>query len=274
MRPPKTFDVICAGEALWKLAPNGVGLRPGGGAVTVALALARSGLQVGLATVLTDDELGRRRLAAVGAAGVDAGGVVLARPRAGLGLLLVDSSGGANSHPKDVMEQPPLEVPPEWSAKVLLLSGLSPVVAHAAALCRAARAARRAGTFVLIDFNASLHAWAGHDPRTIRMVLREVDAARCSVADLAVLGMDVAMVRDALPKAAELVVSDGSASAIGAGDLFTAGLCAELARAGVPGESAEARWHRAVQGGRAASSRGASGGSTLPRARVLGDVAR
>ena len=41
------------------------------------------------------------------------------------------------------------------------------------------------------------------------MVLREVDAARCSVADLAVLGMDVAMARAALRPRAVLVVSDG-----------------------------------------------------------------
>jgi 2-dehydro-3-deoxygluconokinase len=63
-RRPKQFDVVCAGEALWKLAtPKGpsakdlarMHLRPGGGAVVVALALAREGLRVGLATVLTED---------------------------------------------------------------------------------------------------------------------------------------------------------------------------------------------------------------------------
>ncbi|MEO6576004.1 MAG: PfkB family carbohydrate kinase, partial [Polyangiaceae bacterium] len=65
------FDVICAGEALWKLeerdAPFAIEptlrLRPGGGAVNAALTLARQGLHVGLATVLGDDSFGRALLA-------------------------------------------------------------------------------------------------------------------------------------------------------------------------------------------------------------------
>ncbi|XXR88225.1 hypothetical protein WME96_43635 [Sorangium sp. So ce406] len=46
-----TLNVICAGEALWDLAPPGgtsLRFRPGGGAVNAAVALARSGLRVGL----------------------------------------------------------------------------------------------------------------------------------------------------------------------------------------------------------------------------------
>jgi len=285
----KTFDVICAGEALWKLAAQGplstspsLRLRPGGGALNVALALANEGLRIGLATVLTDDELGRRCFDKVAARGVDVGGVELARPHAG--LVVVDASGGARQVLAEVAEQPPLEVPVGWSAQVLLLSGLSPVLSHAAALCKAARAARRKGTFVLIDFNASLHAWAGRDPRTIDMVLREVDAARCSLADLAVLGMDVAKVRAALRKRAVLIVSDGAGGAVatgpfgevafvppeaiplapsGAGDAFTAALCAELARPGEPGESASARWHRALRRGHAAAKARAGIGAPL-----------
>jgi pfkB family carbohydrate kinase len=164
--------------------------------VDVALALAREGRRVGLATVLADDAAGRAWFERIAEAGVDVGGVTLARPRTG--FVLVDASGGANQVPTDVEEQPPLEVPEAWTSELLLLSGLSPVVSHAAALCKAARAARRKGTLVLLDFNASLHAWAGRDARTIRMVLREVDAARCSLADLAVVGLDVAMVRELL----------------------------------------------------------------------------
>jgi 2-dehydro-3-deoxygluconokinase len=276
----RRFDVICAGEALLKLtprvgSPSGVGLRPGGGAVNVALALARHGLRVGLATVLTDDEFGRTSLEKIAAAKVDVGGVALARPRAG--YVLVDSSGGARQVPSVGAEEAPLEVPAGWSSRLMVLSGLSPVVSHAAALCKAARAARRDGALVLIDFNASLHVWVGRDPRTIRMVLREVDVARCSFADLAVLGMDVAMVRAALRPTAVLLVSDGLGGAVatgpfgeaalapsaavplppnGAGDAFTAAVCAELTRPGEPGESPAALWHRALRrGGAAAGAR-------------------
>jgi 2-dehydro-3-deoxygluconokinase len=270
------FDVICAGEALWKLAPAGVSdrasagvrLRPGGGAVNVALALARQGLRVGLATVLADDEFGRRSVERIAAAGVDVGGVALARPRAG--FVLVDASGGASQLPGVTEEEPPLEVPARWSSQVLVLSGLSPAVSHAAALCRAARHARRDGALVLIDFNASLHVWVGRDPRTIRMVLREVDVARCSFADLAVLGMDVVTARAALRRSAVLVVSDAAGGAVatgpfgevafagreaiprtpsGAGDACTASLCAELTRPGQPGESPSALWYRALRRG-------------------------
>jgi 2-dehydro-3-deoxygluconokinase len=276
---PRRFDVICAGEALLKLAPvadrrsSGMRLRPGGGAVDVALALAREGLRVGLATVLTDDELGRRSLERIAASNVHVGGVALARPRAG--FLLVDSSGGAKQVPTIAEEEAPLEVPVGWSSRMMVLSGLSPVVSHAAALCKAARAARRDGALVLIDFNASLHVWVGRDPRTIRMVLREVDVARCSYADLAVLGMDVATVRGALRPTAVLVVSDGAGGAVatgpfgevavapreaiplrprGAGDAFTAAVCAELTRPGEPGESPSSLWYRALRRGHAAAS--------------------
>lgn len=276
----KRFDVICAGEAPWKVAMSDgrvsggspvVRLRPGGGAVNVALALARERLRVGLATVLADDEPSRRSVQRIAACSVDVDGVALAPPRHG--FVLVDASGQASHLPWGPQDEAPFEIPAGWSSRVLLLSGLSPVVAHAAALCKAARAARRQGTLVLVDFNASLHAWAGHDPRTIAMVLREVDVARCSLADVAVLGTDVATVRAALRPGAVLVVSDATRGALatgpfgevtcvpprvlahpphGAGDAFTAAICAELVRRGDPGESANALWDRALRRAHAA----------------------
>jgi sugar/nucleoside kinase (ribokinase family) len=127
---------------------------------------------------------------------------------------------------------------------------------------------------VLLDSNVSFYAWAGHDPRTIRMVLREVDVARASLADLAVLGMDLATVRAALRPGAVLVVSDESSGAVatgafgevsfasrgatapggsGRGDAFTAGVCVELLRRREPGESASAAWRRALERGHAAA---------------------
>ena len=124
----------------------------------------------------------------------------------------------------------------------------------------------------MLDFDASLHAWAGRDARTIRMVLREVDVARCSLANLAVLGMDAASVRAALRPSAVLVMDHGDGAvasgpfgdvafvpeaahrlrARGAGDAFTAAICAELVRAGEPGEGPDARWFRALRRGHAA----------------------
>ena len=239
--------------------------------MNVALALARQGLRVGLATVLTDDEFGRTGLKKIAAAKVDVGGVALARPRTG--FVLVDSSGGAKQVPSFAEEDAPLEVPAGWSSRIMVLWGLSPVVSHAAALCKAARGARRDGALVLVDFNASLHVWVGRDPRSIRMVLREVDVARCSYADLAVLGMDMATVRAALRPTAVLLVNDEMGGAVatgpfgvaapggagplppnGSGDAFTAAVCAELTRPGEPGETASSLWHRALRRGHAAMS--------------------
>ena len=274
--PAATFDVLCAGETSWKLADpdeppdtprsgtKAIPLRPGGGSVHVAAALAREGLCVGLATVLTDDAVGRRSLDALVHAGVDARGVVLAPPKAG--FLMVGAGGRARRVVPDEDSEPPFVIPPRWSARVLVLSGLLPVVEHAAAICRAARSARRGGALVVVDFNASLQMWAGRDPRTINSLLREVDVARCSIADLAVLGMDPAGTRAALRSSAVLVVSDGVGGAVatgpfgearvvpapprpaprGAGDAFTAGLCAALVRRPPRGESPGALWHRVL----------------------------
>ncbi len=269
--------MICFGAVSWKLVPAGgpsaagrtggapgVRLRSGGGAGNVAVALAKEGLKVGLAAELGDDAFGRFTRQQIAAHRVDTSAVAFAKPR--VGLVLTDASGGATL-PAYAEREQLLEVPEAWSSRLLLLSGLSPVVSHAAALCKAARTARRQGTLVVLDFNASLHPWAGHDPRTIRMVLREVDVARCSVADRAVLGMERDAVRAALRPGAVLVAEDAGGRTIatgpfgevavrgermrvrpnGTGDAFVAALCAELLRRGDPGESPNARWHRALQ---------------------------
>jgi 2-dehydro-3-deoxygluconokinase len=272
----KRFDVICAGETQWKLADGpprgGLRLRPGGGAVNVALALAREGLRVGLATVLSDDGLGRESLEKIAAAGIDVGGVTLAAP--GVRSPLLDATGRPRPASLAHGDEEAFEVPGAWASQILLLSGLSPVVPHAAALCKAARAARRSGALVVIDFNASLHIWSGRDPRTVRMVLREVDVARCSYADLAVLGMDIATARAALRESAVSIVSDGRGGAVatgpfgeahvvargpadrrpqGAGDAFTAAICSELTRPREAGASPEALWDAALRRGHAAT---------------------
>ncbi len=279
--PTRSFDVICAGEALWNLGgPGGVlattstalRLRPGGGAAHVALALARRGLSVGLATVLADDTFGRALFERIAAAGVDAGGVALARPRAG--LVFVEGTGAARDIVSYREEERPVAVPAGWSSQVLLLSGLSPSVPHGAALCKAARAARRIGSIVVIDVNARWHLWAGHDARAIRTALREADVVRCSAEDLLALDLDEATVRAWMRPTAVLVASNAAGDAwatgpfgkvtqaprsrtalgpTGAGDAFSAAICAELARAGDPREPGEL-WERALERGQAAAA--------------------
>lgn len=265
----KSFDVVCVGEMTWKVASPAGDLRPSGGPLNIALRLRRLGLRVGLSTVLPDDARGRTAFGTASELGVDVSGVTFAPTRSG--LVVVDARGDANELPAALADTPPFEVPSGWSSKLLLLSGLSPVVSHAAALCKAARRARRDGSVVLIDFDAALNVWAGGDARTIRMVLREVDVARCSIADLAVLGMDAESVRAALRKSATLVVSEpgGRTSAIGpfgevtigarpsagkevlfrtgGGDALLAGICAELTARAEATESPASLWNRALR---------------------------
>ncbi|WP_437547674.1 PfkB family carbohydrate kinase [Sorangium sp. So ce367] len=272
-----TLDVICAGEALWDLAPPGgasLRFRPGGGAVNAAVALARSGLRVGLAAALGDDAPGRALLARVAAAGVDVAGVALIPTRQGL-ILLEDTGGARHMVAHRAEDELPLSVPEGWAAPVLLLSGISPALAPIAALCRAARAARRTGTVVVVDLNARWRLWAGRDPRVLHALLREADVVRCSAADLAGLGLDDAQVRAAMRPSATLVLTQGAGAAraagpfgeialappvvaetraAGAGDAFTAAICAEIARAGDHGPERPDLWTRAIQRGHAAAS--------------------
>ncbi|HSO32321.1 MAG TPA: PfkB family carbohydrate kinase [Labilithrix sp.] len=275
LRTPRSFDVLCAGEALWRLAEgeDALRLRPGGGAVKAAFALARQGLRVGLSTVLADDMAGRALIAKLAARGVDVGGVELAHPSSG--LVLTEGRGGARQVVSFREEEQPIAIPAGWTSQVLLLSGMSPVVAHGAALCRAARAARRAGSVVVVDVNASWHMWKGRDPRNIRMVLREADVVWCSAEDLFGLNLDLPSLRAALRPDAVLVLSDAEGSAratgpfgevvrgpreaglvapLGDGDAFTAAICAELALAGHTAEHHGSLWARALDRGHAVAA--------------------
>ena len=260
------FDVICAGEALWRTsaAPRAVRL-PRAGLFEVARRLARSEVRVGLATVVEDDRAGRAALAELTSLGVDTSGVQLAAARRE--LVIVDAAGAqcAVTSEQDGAGVTDFEVPREWSSRVLLLSGLSPVTAQLAAYCKAARSARRRGALVVLDVVGSLRRWAGRDARMIAMVLREADVVRCSLLDLAVLGTDPAAVRASLRASATLVVHDDAATtASGAfgevrvrttdpssaahAEACTAAICAEHARPKRLAETASARWHRILGG--------------------------
>jgi sugar/nucleoside kinase (ribokinase family) len=253
-----SFEVICAGEPLWKadgLAPPSARAA----IVDVARMLARREFRVGLAIVVDDDKLGRTLRAELAALGIDVGGVTLASPTAG--LVVVDAVGGRLGVVSERCTARDFEIPPGWSSQVLLLSGLSPVTSSAAALCRAARKARREGTIVVLDVAGSLRQWADGDPRRIAMVIREADVVRCRLMDFAVLGTDAASVRRAMRPDATLVVSDGAATTAtglfgevrvkgrssatqNAGEECTVAICAELARPRRGTESHDGRWHR------------------------------
>ncbi len=281
LRPmlPSTFEVICAGEAVWNVAAPGSALSaaslkftPGGGAVRTSVELAHQGVRVGLAAAFADDTFGRTLRERVATAGVDVGAVVLTPPETN--LVFVDGFGASQQLMAFREEEQPLSVPLAWSSQVLLLSGMSPALTYGAALCKAARAGRRAGSVVVVDANARRHIWSGRDSRAIRALLKEVDVARFSAEDLRALHIDEATVRGLLRPSAILLIRTATGETIatgpfgeiawggrepamlrpvGAGDRFTAGVCAELARAGNPGEHSVALWERALRRGDAAA---------------------
>jgi sugar/nucleoside kinase (ribokinase family) len=209
------FDVVCMGEATLSVGKQGK-LVPSGGALNASVALARAGLRVGLCAALPEEPAVREIASNLRAIGVDASGIaMIARPPSIV------------AKPEDDV---PLEVPSGWSARLLLVSGLPSALEPLAALCRAARAARRAGGFVVVDVNARRTIWNGHDPRTMHGLLREADLVRCSTADLLALWTDAASLQAAMRPRSLLVRADGH----GHGDALTAALCQELLRLGDP----------------------------------------
>jgi sugar/nucleoside kinase (ribokinase family) len=197
----RSFDVICAGASSVEVTADGSTLRIGGGAARSALALARHDLRTGVATILADDPAGRATHAKIAATGVDVSAVVLAPATSGLFFV----RGGALQSLAVGKEEPPITIPEDWSAPVLLLSGMSPSVSSAAALCKAARAARRVGAVVLVDLHADWNAWKGRNWRSIRMILREAGVVWASGEDLVGLNLDLASARATMRESAVFV---------------------------------------------------------------------
>lgn len=265
--PPETFDVICAGQPLWRasVAPLAHVARGARSAfVDVTKMLRLSGLHVGWAAVLEDDRRGRALLAEMSAIDVRVAGVSLAS--ASTDLVVVDGSGGWSGPVSDRDGVSHLEIPRCWSSQVLLLSGLRPVTSSLAALCRAARRGRRDGTVVVVDVVGSLRDWIGHDPRMISTLISDADVVRCSLFDLAVIGADAAAVRRAMKANATLVLDhDGGTTAMGTfGEVrvqasresaipevlaasYTAAICADHARPRRARETFAGRWHRVLR---------------------------
>lgn len=259
------FDVICAGEPIWRSAAvhaDRIQPRPSTARIVdIAKRLARTDLRVGVATVLDDDRRGRALRAEMESARIDVDAVRLAPARPG--IVVVDGVGGERDVLDETDSSRELAIPDEWSSQVLLLCGLSPFTGRAAALCRAARKARRAGTVVVLDAAGSFQQWAGRDPRTLAMVIREAHVVRCSSMDLAILGMESTAVRRAMRGDATLLVGDDDGiTATGpfgevrvrralhadeASEECTSAVCRDLARPPRTTESAAARWERVLR---------------------------
>ena len=279
------LDALCVGEALWDLcAPPGVtfvlaeglGFRPGGAAVNVALALAEHGLRVGVAASVSADALGEALRARLVAAGVITTHVTTAPGRTG--LVVIERLVGARRVVAYRGEDAPEAALPEgFAAKLLFLTGLLPSPSQRKVWRAATTEARRRRIPVVIDVNARTRMWTGVDPASALRVLREADVVKCSADDLAALGLGapdraVPALRASLRRRATFVLTDGPRPALaigrfgavearcrparavdptGCGDAFSAALLAAMAIAGPDDLARASFWSAALRRGHA-----------------------
>ncbi len=274
------LDVLCAGEALWDLAPPrgqtlaraaSLRFRPGGAAVNVALLLARLGWRAGLAAVLGDDALGDALAARVSARGVSTALVRRAPPRTGLCFAEPAGEGARVVAYRSAGDEAP-ELGAGWRARALLLTGLAPSPEQAARFGAAASEGRRRGALVVVDVNARPRLWRGRGGAPAWIA--EAGVVKVSEEDLAVMGLAEGALRAAMGAEAVLVVTAGpraaraigpfgevtaaprpvagAGAAMGAGDAFTAGVLDVLLREGCEGEGC---WERALRRGNALARR-------------------
>jgi 2-dehydro-3-deoxygluconokinase len=269
---PAQGAVVCVGETMAALAPapsrsletaEDLRLSVAGAESNVAMYLADLGVPVSWLSALGDDALGRRVRAAVGAAGVDVGGV-RHDPGRPTGLLVKEPAGGrtrvhyyrggsaASALGPDVLDDERLR-----SASLLHLTGVTPALSVSCRdLVTAALGTPPGERPYAVSFDVN-HRPALWPPGTAARVLRDL----ADRADIAFVGLDEAQelwdaglepagVRELLPHPRLLVVKDGAHAAtvfgdeetwtvpalrsevvesVGAGDAFAAGFLAGLA---------------------------------------------
>jgi len=183
-----TKPVVCFGEMLLRLSPQrqiplaqagSVAIDVGGAEANVAAALASLGLPTRMLSVVPDNPLGRKAIAAIGASGSDARFIATAPGRIGLyffeppagpiaGRVTYDRAGSsfALADPATLPFAQALD-----GASLLHMSGITPALGpDGVALARAAvAAAKDAGVPICFDGNYRANLWDAwdSDPRAI-----------------------------------------------------------------------------------------------------------
>ena len=182
MNKRRTGPVTCFGEMLLRLSPQGqiplaqagsVAIDVGGAEANVAAALASLGTPTRMLSVVPDNPLGRKAIAAMGAAGSDTRFIVRKPGRIGLyffeppagpiaGRVTYDRAGSSFSlaDPSALPFAEALE-----GASLLHMSGITPALGpDGVALARAAvAAARTAGVPICFDGNYRANLWDAWD---------------------------------------------------------------------------------------------------------------
>ena len=193
---PKLGHVVCFGELLLRLSPssgiplsrtNHLALQVGGAEANVAIALSSLGVPVEFLSVVADNPLGLRTLAALGEGGV--GRTYLRRTEGRMGLYFFEPPSGpiggrvtydrsesafAKLKPEDVDFASALD-----GARLLHLSGITPALGpRGASLAKAAvETARGLDIPICFDGNYRSTLWESWDSDPRRILSELVDAA-------------------------------------------------------------------------------------------------
>lgn len=181
--------MVCAGATTFRVETTGAEPRlvASSLAIDVARRVSAEGKSVAVATNLPDDEPGQDVLARLRTTAVDCSAIRV-KPSAS-SLVLFERGADAHRIVPHRADSDSIEIPESWSAALLFLSSLSPVVDANAAYCKSARAARRRGDYVVLDLAIRRRLWFGQDPRAARAILQEADIVHASLDDLANLGV-------------------------------------------------------------------------------------
>ncbi|MEU8713316.1 MULTISPECIES: sugar kinase [unclassified Streptomyces] len=272
---PAPGRVVCVGETMAALAPDpprplagadALRLSTAGAESNVAMYLADHGIPAVWLSAVGDDPFGHRVRAAVAAAGVDVGHV-LVDPRRPTGLLVKDPGpAGTRVHyyragsAASALHPGLLDGEPLRSAALLHLTGITPALSPSCRDLVTGALATPAGErpyAISFDVNHRAALWPdGTAPGVLRALADRADIVLVGLDEAQQLwGADltVAGVRDLLPGPRILVVKDGARAAtavtadgactvpalrttvvepVGAGDAFAAGFLAGLLRGG------------------------------------------
>lgn len=302
------LDVLCYGELLWdffegdkpekEVASRLYQREIGGASANVAVVLARLGVKVGAAGGVGKDKLGEALKRALDAEGVDVSGVVGVEAPTGITFVTRDATGEPSFVPyrtnsADLVLDAAKVTPAMGKVRYVVVSSTSMLPQARAATEKLLAAAAKGKAVIVLDLNLRPHLWSDADAmkKAVIDLVSHAALVKGSEKDInAIAGKRGMSWLDEHAKGATWVLTRGEngaaavgvhgqvtaptkrvrcIDATGAGDAFTAGIVAVLARAGAKPGSAEWKdgklWQRALEighalGAKAVSAVGATGG--------------
>ncbi len=270
----------------------------GGGSANAAVVLARLGLAAGAAGGVGKDRMGEALKRALAAEGVDVSHVVSVDAPTGITFVTRDATGEPSFVPyrngtADLVLDAARVTPAFGKARYVVVSSTSMLPPARAATEKMLAAAAKAKAVVVVDLNVRPHLWSDGEAmkRAVSELVSHAALVKGSEKDMGAIagkrGMswleehakNITWVLTRGENGAAAVGAHGQVTAptkrvrcidaTGAGDAFTAGVVAVLARAGAKPGSAEWKdgklWQRALEighalGAKAVSAAGATAG--------------